>query len=324
LVPVTQPAKVASQDLRDASFISQSRMTGESTFEGESVWAQLKKWWNGGSPTKIGDDVGDDVGDVGGVKRLSLPERKARAQALQQKMAAKRRAAIAADDDVNFIGDFGDDPYEDDLESTYAADELYDAVSGDDFGGDDFGDEFGAAKRKGKTKAKAKAKVQVRAKVRVKGKVTLGAKKKPNRPAPRKAAARPAPRKAAARPTPRKAITRPAPSKAVAKPITPPRTTATKTDSPLGPSAPFDETMMAPASNDGFAPEPMETEAPEQMEAEAPEQMDASPEVEAAMDDYEAEGEEETPETADEGSDTYDETAINGENFTHAKYSIGA
>lgn len=72
---------------------------------------------------------------------------------------------------------------------------------------------------------------------------------------------------------------------------------------------------------------PIEQEMPEQEmpEQEAFEEEGPSEEVEAAMDSYEdEEGGEETPETADEGSDTYDETAINGEDYTHSKYSIGA
>jgi hypothetical protein len=321
IVPINQPkpVKLASQAVRDAQFINQSRMTGESTFEGEGLWSKFKKWI-----------VGPPLPRVVSVKRAPLTALQLKAG---QKLADEAAATPAVmysnvnGDDVNFTGDFGDDPTEEDPESTYAADELYDSVSGDDFGDDDFGDEFGAARRK--AKAKGKAKVQVK----VKGKVTLGKRKSAPkraaarpapkraaaRPAPKRAAARPAPKRAAARPAPKRAAARPAPKRAAARPAPkqaaiPPRTTATKTDSPLGPSAPFDETMVAPF--DETVIEPSETEMPEQVQ-------EASPEVEAALDAYQ-EGGEETPETADEGSDTYDETAINGENYTHSKYSVGA
>jgi hypothetical protein len=226
----------------------------------------------------------------------------AQAQAIKSK-----KGKVAGDefgDDVHFTGDFGDDPTEEDLESTYAADELYDAVHGDDFGDDDFGDEFGASRRKGRAKAKAKANVSVK----VKGKVSVGKKPARKGPAARKAAARRGPgvRKAVARPavTPQKVAT---PAITPQKVPTSARTTPTSTDSPLGPSAPFDDTAIMPLDMGPQAAEPQE----------------ASPEVEAAMDNY-AEGGEETPETADEGSDTYDASAVNGENLTHDRFSVGA
>jgi len=349
IVPIKQPqpVKLASQAVYDAQFINQSRMTGEddmSNFEGEGFWSRFKRWLTEpasataarpaqtAAQKKAADDAAASALVLSGM-RGEFGGRKARRTPAQLKaIMAARRARIAADE-THFLGDFGDDPFEEDLESTVAADECYDAVEGDDFGTDDFGDEFGASKRKFKIKKGLKAfakgslavstgglslaaSKKARKKIASKrgralgaavltGGLSLASKKQRKAIAAKK---RPAPRPVAKRPV----ATRPA----AARPGTPPRTTATKTDSPLGPSAPFDETMTAPAANDGFAPEPVEMEAPEQMEA--------SPEVEAAMDDYEAEGGEETPETADEGSDTYDETAINGEGYTHSKYSIGA
>lgn len=394
IVPINQPkpVKIASQAVYDAQFINQSRVTGEdgmSNFEGEGFWSRFKRWLSEpvaapaprtpmtAAQKKKADDAAaaalvlsgmrgesgyEQSGVFGGRKPMrSLAERKARFAAIRARLQGE---------------------IEEELASRYAADELYDAVSGEDFGdenGDtitgeadaEFGDDFGkfsfkkavkkaakgslaistgglslAASKKGRKKLKKVAKKAVSRKglaAIATGGLSLAAQKK-NRAlsaavltgglslaakSQRKAVARRvAPKKAAPRPIAR-TVARPVAARpAVARPTaarpTPPRTTPTKTDSPLGPSAPFDETMMAPASNDAYEAEPVEMEEAEPMEAEAPEQMEASPEVEAAMDDYEAEGGEETPETADEGSDTYDETAINGENFTHSKYSIGA
>jgi hypothetical protein len=371
LVPIKQPASV-TQKASDALYAQAAsivqpagrsglwtgRVTGEdgmSNFEGEGLWGWFKKCFGSAPKTAVvGGESGYNQSDAFGGR---MPRKPKKSLAERRAIMAARRAKMGL---------------EEDLESTYAADELYDAVNGEDFGddcGEDvvFGDDFGkfnfkkavkkaakgslaistgglslAASKKGRKIVKKVAKKAVSKKglaAIATGGLSIAAQKK-NRAlsaavltgglslaakSQRKAVARRvAPKKAAPRPVAR-VVARPVARPTAARP-TPPRTTATKTDSPLGPSAPFDDTMMqAPASNDGFAPEPMEMEAPEQMEAEAPEQMEeASPEVEAAMDDYESEGGEETPETADEGSDTYDESAINGENFTHAKYSIGA
>jgi hypothetical protein len=371
IVPINQPqpVKLASQAVYDAQFINQSRMTGEgdmSNFEGEGLWGWFKKCFGSAPKTAVvGGESGYNQSDVFGGKKVRRTPAQLRA------IMAARRAKIK-------MG------FEEDLESTYAADELYDAVNGEDFGdengdeitsetGAEFGDDFGkfnfkkavkkaakgslaistgglslAASKKGRKIVKKVAKKAVSKKglaaiatgglsiaaqkknralsaAVLTGGLSLAAKKQRQAAAARLAAAkkRPAARPVArpvARPIAARPVARPTTARPVAaRPFTPPRTTATKTDSPLGPSAPFDETMMqAPASNDAYEAEPVEVEEAEPME------MEASPEVEAAMDDYEAEGEEETPESDDEDSDTDEETAINGEGYTHSKYSIGA
>jgi hypothetical protein len=382
LVPIKQPASV-TQKASDALYAQAAsiiqpagrsglwtgRVTGEgdmSNFEGEGLWGWFKKCFGSAPKTAVvGGESGYNQSDAfGGRQQMrTLAGRRARALAIR----AKTRLGL-----------------EEDLESTYAADELYDAVNGEDFGdengdeitsetGAEFGDDFGkfnfkkavkkaakgslaistgglslAASKKGRKIVKKVAKKAVSKKglaaiatgglsiaaqkknralsaAVLTGGLSLAAKKQRQAAAARLAAAkkRPAARPVArpvARPIAARPVARPTTARPVAaRPFTPPRTTATKTDSPLGPSAPFDETMMqAPASNDAYEAEPVEVEEAEPME------MEASPEVEAAMDDYEAEGEEETPESDDEDSDTDEETAINGEGYTHSKYSIGA
>lgn len=145
------------------------------------------------------------------------------------------------------------------------------------------------------------------------GGLSLAARKQRQAAAARLAAAkkRPAARPAA-RPVARPMAARPAVARPAAARPTAPRTTPTKTDSPLGPSAPFDETMTMG---------PIEQEMPEQeaFEQEAIEEEGPSEEVEAAMDSYEDEEGDEDSESEDP-----DESAINGEDYTHSKYSIGA
>jgi hypothetical protein len=182
------------------------------------------------------------------------------------------------------------DPTEEDLESLHCGDGE-DAVFGDDYGddvGDDMGDEFGATRRR--VKAKAKANIRFNAKL----KATAGKRPAPRKPAPRPAAKKLIAKKPPARPW--KPAARPA-AKPVAKP------TAAK------PSFFRPAVTPAPAT---FQPSPVAPEQQMEEELLAPMQetpVQAAPEVEAAMDSYEAPAEE-TPETADEGSDTYDETAI--------------
>lgn len=429
VVPINQPqpVKVASQSVRDAQFINMSRMTGEndSSFEGESLWAAFKRWLRTPAapstprpaPTAAQKKQADDAAAAALVlsqmrgdgfygrptrkPKLSLAERRAKFAAFRARMGEE------VIDDPNYRADVGFEfGAEENLESLYAADELYDAVNGEDFEmdsvGTDFGDDFGkfnlkkslkkavskkglkkfakgslaistgglslAASKKGRKVLKKvatpkgiaavatgglslaatkKGRKQVFSKKGLAAIATGGASlalAKKNRAltgavltgglslaakSQRKAvAARVAPKKAAPRPVAR-TVTRPAAARLVAARPVAPRTTPTKTDSPLGPSAPFDETVMAPPEQYEVPMEAEQYEAPTEAEQyeeeESYEEEGPSEEVEAALDAYEdEEGGEETPETADEGSDTYDETAINGEDYTHSKYSIGA
>lgn len=414
VVPIVQP-KSPSQKASDllyrqaqsitnpagSSGLWSGRMSGEndSTFEGEGLWSRFKRWLTEPAapstprPPQTAAQKQQDAaaaalvlsqmrGD-GFYGRMRKPKR----------TAAERKAYFAAKlakmgleefDDPNFRADIGT---EENLESVYAADELYDAVNGEDFElgevGPEFGDDFGkfsfkkklkaavskkglkkfakgslavstgglslAASKKGRKFVKKAAKKAVSKKglaaiatgglsiaaqkknralstAVLTGGLSLAAKKQrqaaaarfKKRPAARPTAARPAARPSAVRPV----AARPTAARPTAARPTAPRTTLTKTDSPLGPSAPFDETMtMGPIEQEMPEQEVAEQEA---FEEEAYEEG-PSEEVEAALDAYEdEEGGEETPETADEGSDTYDETAINGEGYTHSKYSIGA
>ncbi|MFA5154464.1 MAG: hypothetical protein WC554_18115 [Clostridia bacterium] len=405
VVPINQPkpVKVASQSVRDAQFINMSRMTGEndSTFGG--FWSSFKRWLTEPAapskprPPQTAAQKQQDAaaaamvlsqmrGDGFGAWKKPNPNRnRAERMAFLAQRRAQNKARMGEEeiDDPNFRADVGT---EENLESVYAADELYDAVNGEDFEmgdvGTDFGDDFGkfnlkrslkkavskkglkkfakgslaistgglslAASKKGRKIVKKVAKKAVSRKglaaiatggaslaLAKKNRALTGAvltgglslaarsqrKAVARRVAPKKAAPRPVAR-AVARTTAARPVTRPTAARPTAVRPTAPRTTPTKTDSPLGPSAPFDDTM---------AVGPIEQEMPEQeaFEQEAVEEEayeeGPSEEVEAALDSYEEdEGGEETPETADEGSDTYDETAINGEGYTHSKYSIGA
>lgn len=281
LVPTVQPKAssiLASQSVRDAQFIQQSRMTGEENVDNTS-----------------------EIGGEGFLRRFirslfnppkiaPLPPKPA-PTAVQTAASKKAQEELAQSllvlgsqvrgDDEDSLGD-DEDSFDDDDE--------YDAVHGADFGDemgdedsygyDEFGfDEFGGRKKKkGKVKAKGKVNVKAKGSIKFKGKVKAKAKRKP---APRSKA------RSASRPAPRPVV-RPA-AKPAARPA--PRPT------------PFSPVAITPE-------EPIEEPVFEEPIAEALE-PDYS-EQENALEAYVMPAEE-TPETADEGSDSYDPSAIGNE-----------
>lgn len=309
VVPITQPApvKVASQSVRDAQFIQASRYSGEEDMTDDEECSSefggvLTNWFRGLFKKKT----------IVEPAPAPAPKPVAKPSTTDAIAAAMIANATKVQGDVDF-GMCGSEEIEgyDSVEGTDFGDEM-----ADEYGMAEFGDEFGAFrlklkapnfKKAVKSIAKAPKKVVKFAVKAPKAAVKFSVKpfKKKSKPA-----ARPAPKPVAAyRPT---TTARPTTTSTAYRPTTTARPAQQSYSQPATQDYSRDEAAIDEYFANQAAMAQMPTEEPALETAEeTAEPVDYSA-LEAALENYSAPSEE-TPETADQGTDTYDESAIRGD-----------